>query len=278
LDAKDMDASAQNTSAQNTSVGIEGLFLLRNPSPSIEVKTHSEPSSLLIRLGSSIHDGNQFIHQLYYIGMRPGEYDLHQFLCLPNGEPWTANSLAIVSVRSVLADDDDGQLASTPALPMPKTLPYRWIAIGSGLIWLAPLAWRMDQRIRNRTIASKSDSNSKSTLADRLEPLILAAIDGRCSPQDQATIERAVIGHWRTQLQLQGLSPTEAIQRLRSDPTAGKLLRQLDQWLYMRPQNNSVDLKELLEPYRQVAINMPLGDRESQAGSLDFVDSNKELT
>ena len=49
-------------------------------------------------------------------------------------------------------------------------------------------------------------------------------------------------------------APDQALRKLRVDPTAGKLLRELEAWLHMRPGTHVVDVPALLEPYRTAAV------------------------
>jgi hypothetical protein len=62
-----------------------------------------------------------------------------------------------------------------------------------------------------------------------------------------------IVGFWREQRKLAELEPAVLQQTLLSDPESGPLLRQLERWLYDRPQRgDAAELADLLLPLQQL--------------------------
>jgi hypothetical protein len=88
------------------------------------------------------------------------------------------------------------------------------------------------------------------TLAERLQPLVARAAEGKLSRDELAHLERLLLSHWRERLALGDAPMIEAVQRLREHPEGGVLLRQLEDWLHRPPGSVKVDVEALLAPYR----------------------------
>src|SRR5262249_47285122 len=91
------------------------------------------------------------------------------------------------------------------------------------------------------------------TLAERLQPLIKRAAEGKLSKDELALLERMLLNHWRERLRLREVSMAEAIQRLRSHPEGGELWRRWEGWLPRPPGLVSVDVPAMLAPYATVS-------------------------
>jgi hypothetical protein len=76
---------------------------------------------------------------------------------------------------------------------------------------------------------------------------------GRLPPAKLAELERALVQYWRRRLNLDDLSPVASIAELRRHPEANPLIRQLETWLHRPGGEQTVDINELLEPYRNVS-------------------------
>jgi hypothetical protein len=95
------------------------------------------------------------------------------------------------------------------------------------------------------------------TVADRLKPLVEAAMAGNIESEQQAELERVLSSFWGKKLRLNHLPATELRTKLRQHPEAGKLLEQIDDWLHKPNSNESnsngtvtVDVANLLKPYQ----------------------------
>ena len=96
------------------------------------------------------------------------------------------------------------------------------------------------------------------TLADRLRPLVDAAVAGNLTQGQHAELERLLIGYWRKRLELEKAAPAEFIGVLRNHDEAGPLLRRLEDWLH-RPGGAAepVDVAALLKPYQTIVADPP---------------------
>jgi len=72
-------------------------------------------------------------------------------------------------------------------------------------------------------------------------------------PAKLAELERALVSYWRRKLVLEDLAPVEALATLRAHPEASPLVTQLEAWLHRPAGQQTVDVGQLLEPYRNIA-------------------------
>jgi hypothetical protein len=104
-----------------------------------------------------------------------------------------------------------------------------------------------------RTKGALADAAARPvTLAERLRPLVEAAVAGRLEAQRLAELERLLIGYWTRRLGLEQMAPVEALGVLRAHEEAGPLLERLEAWLHRPGGGGSVDIPALLEPYRSI--------------------------
>jgi hypothetical protein len=98
-------------------------------------------------------------------------------------------------------------------------------------------------------------------MADRLRPLVDAAMAGSLGDRQKAELERLLIGYWRKRLGLERAEPSRIMAVLREHDEAGPLLRRLEDWLHRPPGESSgpADVAALLEPYRSIPAEDPEG-------------------
>ena len=146
---------------------------------------------------------------------------------------------------------------------------YRLLLAVFGSLWCAGLVAILVLGRRKHALA-EADSARPVTLADRLGPLVDAAVAGTLSKGQHAELERLLIGYWRKRLGLEQASPAAAITAMRDHPEAGPLLRKLEEWLH-KPgaRTEPVDVAGLLRPYQNLPADEPEGEtrREAVAGS-----------
>jgi hypothetical protein len=96
-------------------------------------------------------------------------------------------------------------------------------------------------------------------MADRLRPLVEAAMAGRIGVAQKAELERLLIGYWRRRLGLERAEPSRVMAVLREHDEAGPLLRRLEDWLHRPPGEAAgpADVAALLEPYRSIPAEDP---------------------
>ncbi len=197
----------------------------------------------------SVADGTRY--KLSYYGLEPGTFDLRDYLQRADGQSLADIPPLPVTIRSVLPA---GQIEpnALAADPSPFRSRYRWLMFGGAVLWFAGLV-ALAFAGRRRRVQVEATPAPPQTLADRLRPLVERAMTGHSEPGEHAELERILIAYWRRQLGLGHLNLGAAMALIRTDPTAGALLGQLEAWLHRPPGETAlVDLTSLLGPYRSL--------------------------
>jgi hypothetical protein len=105
---------------------------------------------------------------------------------------------------------------------------------------------------RRRKAATAAADAKPLTVADRLRPLVEAAIAGKLTHKQRAELERTLLAFWRRRLGLEKQKPAEAMALLRAHPEAGQLLEQLEIWLHRPGTAEAVNVTALLRPYQHI--------------------------
>jgi hypothetical protein len=223
------------------------------PGPELEVKPiEDRRAPLVVRIAAVYPHGSAFRYDLTYYGLEPGRYELNDALRRKDGSP-----LGDVPSLPVLVDPvlPPGQIEPhrPPLESSPSLGGYRWLVIGGGLAWFAGFVAIMLVGRRKRALAEAAAARPL-TLADRLRPLVDAAIAGTLGQGQKAELERLLIGYWRRRLGLERAEPARIMAVLCEHEEAGPLLRRLEDWLHRPPGEESgpVDLAALLDPYRSI--------------------------
>jgi hypothetical protein len=245
-------ASAEEALATN--LGVEGVYYLRWKGPALEAAPVDDDAPLVLRIAAVTPDGDDSLYELRYIGSRAGKLDLRQSLRRVDGQPLTGMAPIMVSVKNILPDSHDGELADRSVSGVPRAWRYRLLLAAAVVIWIVPLAWLVIRRItRRRPAPAVAAEERPLTLADQLRPLVEAAMTGRLSTLQQARLERLLIAYWRQRLDLADCPINEAVARMRRHPPSAALLGKLDEWLHQPPRRQTVDVAEILRPYRDHA-------------------------
>lgn len=224
------------------------------PGSELQVKPlEDRHAPFVLRIKEAFPHGSAFRYDLVYYALEPGEYDLRNYLRRKDGTALGDLPPITVNVNPVLppgqVEPSALELAQSPSLGGYRLL----LAIG-GSLWCAGLAAILLLG-RRRRIEAEGEATRPVTLADRLKPLVDAALTGTLSEGQHAELERLLIGYWRKRLALEQASPAEAMTTMRNHPEAGPLLRNLEEWLH-RPGDKAqaVDLGSLLRPYQDLAV------------------------
>lgn len=226
---------------------LPGSELVARPIDSREVP-------VVLRVVASYPHGTDFRYDLEYYGLEPGTFDLTDYLVRKDGT--TADDLTELPVE-IVSLLPAGQIlpVNPPHQAAPRLGGYRlWLVLGT-IAWLAGLAAIIFAR-RRAKLAQQRVAAPPPTLAQRLQPLVTAAIEGRLSPQGTAEIERLLLTYWRRRLDLEGQDPREAVATLRNHEQAGLLLRQVEAWLHSPEGAGEVDVAQLLAPYRDLPADV----------------------
>ncbi|MEX2027150.1 MAG: hypothetical protein WEH44_07610 [Pirellulaceae bacterium] len=245
-------STAATGAAVETTIGMEGVYYLRSAGPTLVARPVDERSPIVLRVASAVRDRETTIYELRYIGTRPGQHDLGQYLVRADGQALTLPAPLLVVVHETLPSDHDGTLETVPLPGRGWTAPVRALTYGGLVTWGAITLIALARRWAKRTRAKpRVVSPQAPTLADQLRPLIEEAVAGKLAPDGLARLELLLVTHWGKVLQIEQLTSDEAWRRLRSHVQAGELIRQLESWLHARPGSSTVDVAALLAPYRE---------------------------
>lgn len=211
-------------------------------------KTDFRTAPVVIRIDAVYPHGAGFRYDLTWTAFESGSHDLSDYLVRKDGT--TANDLPSLEVtaNSILPTDQITPNAPDvrPAISVGGYRMLVWMAV---ILWFAGLAWFVVMSRNKSAITTDSSSSSPQTRLDSIRRLLQLATSGNnFSAADKAKLEGLIVGFWREHKQIQDLSAQIAFARLREDTDAGPLLKQLERWLYDRPQLNEADLSSLLLP------------------------------
>ncbi len=223
---------AEAASDAHLSVGMTGqIDQLVLPGSELEVRPlEDRRAPFVLRITDVYPHGSAFRYDLVYYGLEPGRYDLRNYLRRKDGSALGELPPVLVQVEPILPP---GQVEPSPLelAPSPRLGGYRWLLALGGSLWCAGLV-AIVVLGRRRVSEAVSNAGKPATLADRLRPLVDAAVAGTLDQGQQAELERLLIGYWRKRLGLEQQSPSGAMAALRAHPQAGALIRTLEDWLH----------------------------------------------
>ena len=125
-----------------------------------------------------------------------------------------------------------------------------WIA---AILWCAGLFAIFKLWPKNSKGLLVGADNSPRTRLEQIRNLLNAAVSSDdFSVAEKVKLEGLVVGFWREYKKIQDLSAQTAVATLREDVEAGPLLKQMERWLYDRPQLKHGDVANLLRPLQQM--------------------------
>jgi hypothetical protein len=243
-------ATAQNTTELTTSVGfplrilqtkIAGSRLIAQPYTDRRVPA-------MVRIIETFPHGSDFRYDIEFRGFEPGRFNVVDYLKRDDDSEFTSTPLW-VNVEPILAAD------KVRPIPLPQNESqfrsyYIPILFVSGIVWLGGLLAIL---FYGRGTLKKASVITKTTTpAEKMRPLVDAAIAGNLTPAQQAELERILSEFWSTKLNLGHLPADQLRSTLREHPEATKMLEQIDFWLH-RPAGEAtqpVDVNALLKPYQ----------------------------
>ncbi|YCM44038.1 hypothetical protein V2O64_22270 [Verrucomicrobiaceae bacterium 227] len=226
---------------------IEDQYL---PGPLLEVvpRRDREPS-LIVRILETKPGKDGFRYTFEVQGLDAGTHNLGEFLRDANAESGHSEHNVPVTITTELP----------PGLPRPSELApkpvpgiggYRTLVKVLIAVWVVGLLVLINSFRKKKPVLEAEAA--PVTLADRLKPLIQKASREPLTTNDQARLERLLVGHWREKLpEVQGLTPVETLRHLRQHPEASPLILKLEHWLHAPGSQVEPDaLEQLLAPYR----------------------------
>lgn len=253
---KKTDSSAvSNSSDKQTpnSVGIKGTIkTVILPFAGIKAKPINPADKVIVRIAGSWKDAAGGRYELEYFGLEKGEYDLADYLVVPEGADKAEMPKIPVTVTSIVPEQDF-LVGDLKAAKLPD-FGYYWVFhLGAYLIWFLGLVVILIWGWRPKGKKQEQKITRPPTWAETLRPLFQAAQSGDLTAEQQAELERMLITFWRDKLDLSGVPASIAMEKLSDDPTAGPSVKKLEQWIHSpadrRPKE---DVESLLIPYQQL--------------------------
>ena len=239
--------------------GITGSVLLNADGPRIRPRSDLDlDSPLLVRVVEAREGEGETSYQLEFIGVNEGVFDLRDVLENPDGSRPDHLPPIMVEIISNLEENaaTDVFVSQNPGTALSGG--YRMFLVVLGIGWLCVPLVAVVRRLQRRPVIDESPVVPEITLADQLRPLVTMASERGLSVAERGRLELLLYGHWQEQSDLQAMTRSSAVARLRNDEHAGPLLRAIEGWLH-RPGATEdsgatpEDIDRLLEPYRRVA-------------------------
>lgn len=239
--------AAQSAPDEPASVGVnrrlDGVVL---PGPQLEVRPLKDAQApVALRIAQVYPHGTAYRYDFIYFGWTPGTFDLRELLQRKDGSSMDGVPAIPVEIRPAypgpMKNVSDIRLGTGPSLGG-----FRAALVSTAAVWVAALVFLVLARRKKAAAAAPPPM----TLADRLRPLVTKARSGAISQEEQAELERLLLGFWRKREGLEGVEVAQAIAELRRRETSGALLRALEGWLH-RPGGAADFDPRLLEPYER---------------------------
>ena len=226
---------------------LEDLYL---PGSKIEVipRTNNE-SSLVIRILEIKPAANGFRYDFEIYALDPGTHRIAEFLRYATYRSPIKDLDATFEVTTTHPLDTLPKPSEPEPVEPEKLGGYKNLVIVLGIFWLLIFLAIIFYRKKHRTdlVVEKP----LPTLHEKLQVLVSVASQGEINDQQQANLERLILGHWKEQIpEIDSLTPARALVELRSHPEASPLILKLEEWLHAP--NTKLSREEflpLLAPY-----------------------------
>ena len=211
----------------------------------------------MARIIETFPHGSDFRYDIEFRGFEPGRFNVIDYLKREDDSELVATPLW-VNVDPILAFDQ------VRPIPLPQNESqfrsyYTPTLFVGGVVWLSGLLAILFYgrgKLKKASVITKT-----TTPAEKMRPLVDAAIAGNLTAAQQAELERILSEFWSGKLNLGHLPADQLRSSLREHPEATKMLEQIDYWLH-RPAGEAtrpVDVNELLQPYQASSTNNASG-------------------
>lgn len=248
----DIATAAEPSSASvGMSNRIEDVIL---PGSEFEVREITESDPIILRIVSTNpHGADMFRYELEFYGLKPGEYNLADFLVRKDKSETGMLPAIPVKIESILPAERVEPNSPT-AVAIPRIGGYQmWMTL-IFLLWGVGVFLIVFVRRKSGTAGEESQQPPPS-LSDRLQPMVERAIAGELTQSQMAELEMMLVAFWRKRLHLEQTPVAEVTQILKQHAEAGPLLQQLEVLLH-RPdadqQLNAPQIAKILEPYQHL--------------------------
>lgn len=203
---------------------------------------------LVVRIVNTFAHGTAFRYTIVYYGLEPGTYDLRDYLLRKDGSSTEDLPPIPVEVHPAFPEEELRRVGDIELSDLPEVGGYKTALVILGVAWCVGLMALIFVGRKSKS-AKGAGEQKPLTLADRLRPLVEQASRGESSKDEQAQLERLLLGFWRKRLKLEDLSAVDGMAALKRHEEAGTLLRALERWLHRPGGDPDVDLAALLNPY-----------------------------
>ena len=209
------------------------------------------------------HGPDMFRYELEYYGLKPGEYNLVDFLERVDQSPLGEVPEVKVEIKSILAADRVEP--NSPAVaPIPSIGGYQlWLRVAV-VLWVIGILFILFAKRKHANEHETGAGLRAPSLADRLQPMVEKAISGKLSNSQMAELEMMLVAFWRKRLHLEQTDVAQVTQELKNHEEAGPLLQQLEILLHRPYSDNEVNVAQILEPYQ----NLPAEALDEELASL----------
>lgn len=226
---------------------IEDQYL---PGPLLQpVPRRDREPSLVVQILETKPAKDGFRYTFEVQGLDAGTYNLGDFLREATAESGNSTHKVPVTITTALPPGLP-RPADLESKPAPEIGGYRTVLKVLGILWVIILAIIIYSFRKKK--AQATQELPPPTVAERLKPLVQKASQESLSTDDQAQLERLLVGHWRERLpEIANEEPAKVLRQLRAHPEASPLILQLEKWLHSpNPNFSPDDLDQLLAPYR----------------------------
>ena len=242
-----LSSSAQTKAPLGFPTKVTDLYI---PGSKIEIipRTNNE-SSLVIRMLEIKPAADGFRYDLEIYALDPGTHRIADFLRYADDRTPVKNVDATFEVTTIHPLDTLPKPSDPEPVEPAKLGGYKTVIILLGILWalvfLAILFYRKKQ------VADFVAENPPPTLHEKLQVLVSAASQGELTDQEQANLERLILGHWKRKIpEIGSLLPARALVELRNHPEASPLILKLEEWLHApNPDLSREEILPLLRPY-----------------------------
>ena len=212
----------------------------------IEKKT-----AVVVRVVEAFRHGDSFRYDIEFRGLEPGKYDLGDFLVRKDGTETGRLPEIPVEIKSLL---EPGQVEPNPLQKgwLPRLGGYTLVAALATILWIAGLLALIFAGRKKQVVAAAE--KPPETLADLLRPRLQDAADNKLNASQYAELERMLFAYWRKRLHCESETPESALTKIHGDSDAGPLMKQLEDWMHRPDRDPTVDLSQLLEPYKKLPV------------------------
>jgi hypothetical protein len=253
-------ATAAGAVAARATRGITGSVAVIDRGDGLRPRSDLDMDSpLLVRIAAPLADESAGARSLVleFIGTHEGVYDLRTVLERPDGS--FPEDLAPIPIEIVRRLDPgagtDVFMEERGARPI--TGGYRRTLVAIGVAWILVPALVAARRIAARGAdAAEAPPAPAASLAELLEPLLVAAADRSMTVEERGRLELLLSARLGERAGLAGVPRPEAIARLRRDESAGRVLLAVEGWLHRPgdPEDRRPEIARLLAPYRSVHV------------------------